>query len=74
MKKKFKIYTWKLSRYTGFYLGICYRKTYKKLEKNEEILSNLEFSEFAISGHTEGKNFVPWQMFDKTRYTLVKKR
>lgn len=46
----------------------------KQLEKNEEILENYGFTNFAISGHTEGNEFSPWQMFDKSRYTLVKKR
>lgn len=46
----------------------------KQLEKNEDILMNYGFTNFAISGHTEGNQFAPWQMFDKSRYTLVKKR
>ena len=46
----------------------------KKLEKNEDILYNCDFTNFAVSGHTEGDKFAPWQMFDKERYTLVKKR
>lgn len=46
----------------------------KQLEKNEDILASYGFTNFAISGHTEGKEFAPWQMFDKSRYTLVKKR
>lgn len=41
----------------------------KKLEKCEEILKNSGFDSFAISGHTEGRKFTPWQMFDKERYT-----
>ncbi|MDE5539437.1 MAG: hypothetical protein K2J20_03000, partial [Bacilli bacterium] len=41
-----------------------------KLEKMEEELRSVGLSEFAISGHTEGKRFLPWQMFDKSRYTL----
>lgn len=45
----------------------------KKLEKNEDILFNYGFTNFAISGHTEGKKFTPWQMFDKSRYTLSRK-
>lgn len=40
----------------------------KKLEKMEDELTIAGFTEFAISGHTEGKNFLPWQMFDKNRY------
>ncbi len=46
----------------------------KQLEKNEDILARYGFTSFAISGHTEGNQFAPWQMFDKSRYTLVKKR
>ena len=46
----------------------------KQLEKNEDILAKHGFTNFAISGHTEGNNFAPWQMFDKSRYTLVNKR
>ena len=40
-----------------------------KLEKEEDILVSCGFNHFAISGHTEGKRFAPWQMFDKSRYT-----
>lgn len=46
----------------------------KQLEKKEEILLNDNFKHFAISGHTEGKYFRPWQMFDKSRYQLTKKK
>ncbi len=46
----------------------------KQLEKNEDILASYGFTNFAISGHTEDNQFAPWQMFDKSRYTLVKKR
>ncbi len=45
------------------------RKILKVLEKNEDFLSSNGFTNFAISGHTEGKEFSPWQMFDKSRYT-----
>lgn len=45
----------------------------KKLEKNEDILRKYGFTNFAISGHTEGKHFAPWQMFDDSRYTSVKR-
>lgn len=45
----------------------------KKLEKNEESLRNCGFTSFAISGHTEGNDFAPWHMFDKSRYTLQTK-
>lgn len=43
----------------------------KKLEKMEEELISAKLYEFAISGHTEGKKFFPWQMFDKNRYVLA---
>lgn len=46
----------------------------KKLEKNEDVLLKSGFSNFAISGHTEGKQFCPWQMFDKSRYLDLKKK
>lgn len=46
----------------------------KQLEKNDDVLASYGFTNFAISGHTEGEEFTPWQMFDKTRYTLAKKR
>ncbi len=45
----------------------------KCLEKNEDFLANEGFTNFMISGHTEGKVFAPWQMSDQKRYTLVKK-
>lgn len=44
----------------------------KQLEKSEDILMSYGFTNFAISGHIEGKQFSPWQMFDKSRYTLAK--
>ena len=44
----------------------------KQLEKNEDILISCGFKNFAISGHTEGNIFAPWQMFDKSRYAYVK--
>lgn len=50
------------------------RNLLKQLEKNEDLLVSCGFTNFAISGHTEGKQFAPWQMFDKSRYTLVKKK
>lgn len=40
----------------------------KQLEKQEEVLLSYGFNHFAISGHTEGKKYTPWQMFDKSRY------
>lgn len=49
------------------------RNLLKKLEKSEDILESYGFTNFAISGHTEGNQFAPWQMFDKSRYTLVNK-
>ncbi len=50
------------------------RNILKQLEKDEDILSSYGLTNFAISGHTEGNQFTPWQMSDKSRYTLVKKR
>lgn len=44
----------------------------KKLESKEELLASNGFFEFGISGHTEGRRFLPWQMFDKSRYVLSK--
>lgn len=44
------------------------RNILKKLENMEDELKSVDLTEFAISGHTEGKRFLPWQMFDKTRY------
>lgn len=40
-----------------------------KVENMEEELRCANLNEIAISGHTEGKRFLPWQMFDKSRYT-----
>ncbi len=45
-------------------------KLIKKLEKMEEELIAVGLNEFAVSGHTEGKQFLPWQLFDKSRYIL----
>lgn len=50
------------------------RNLLKQLEKSEDILLNGGFTNFAISGHTEGNEFKPWQMFDKNRYDLVRTR
>jgi hypothetical protein len=46
----------------------------KQLEKNEYLLESYGFNNFTISGHTEGKSFSPWQTFDKSRYSLVRKK
>ncbi len=46
----------------------------KKLEKEQDFLINAGFEHFAIHGHTEGKEFCPWQMFDKNRYDLLRTR
>lgn len=40
----------------------------KRLEYMEDELASIGLIEFAMSGHTEGKRFLPWQMFDKSRY------
>lgn len=50
------------------------KKLLKELEKKEDILLTNNFTHFAISGHTEGKSFSPWQMFDKSRYQKVRKK
>ncbi len=42
----------------------------KKLPSMEEELLSCGLSEFAISGHTEGRRFLPWQIFDKSRYGI----
>lgn len=47
-------------------------KLLKVLERKEDELLSTGFRTFAISGHTEGKKYVPWQMFDKGRYDLKK--
>lgn len=44
----------------------------KKLEKNEDDLVSHGFIHFAISGHTEGRYWSPWGMFDKSRYEVQK--
>lgn len=41
----------------------------RKLPSMEEELVSAGLKEFAISGHTEGKKFLPWQIFDKSRYS-----
>ena len=43
----------------------------KRLEERQEFLEQGDFTHFAISGHTEGDEFTPWQMFDKSRYTMA---
>ena len=42
----------------------------KKLQGMEEILIYHGFKHFAIHGHTRGNKFCPWQMFDKSRYSV----
>lgn len=39
-----------------------------KLDDMEDEFNAIGMLKFAISGHTEGKHFLPWQMFDKSRY------
>lgn len=46
----------------------------KKVYNMEEELISANLKDFAISGHTEGKEFLPWQLFDKSRYEIVKKK
>lgn len=43
----------------------------KRLEERQEFLEKVDFTHFAISGHTEDGEFTPWQMFDKSRYTMA---
>lgn len=45
------------------------KNTLKNLEKNEELLLSSGFKSFVISGHTEGKRFAPWKMYDKNRFS-----
>lgn len=45
----------------------------KKLEKKEEELLLAGFKSFVISGHTEGKVYTPWKMYDKGRYMELRK-
>ncbi|MDE5888474.1 MAG: hypothetical protein K2H20_00470 [Bacilli bacterium] len=49
-------------------------KVIKKLVKIEDDLVSYGFIHFAISGHTEGKKWSPWGMFDKSRYELAEKK
>lgn len=49
------------------------KKVLKKLEGMSEELISAGLKEFAISGHTEGKYYLPWQMFDQSRYVLKRK-
>lgn len=44
----------------------------KRLESMEDERHSAGLDEFAISGHTEGRKFLPWQIFDKNRYVLNK--
>lgn len=46
----------------------------KEVYQRELELSMNGLDEFAISGHTEGMRFRPWQIFDKKRYELSRKR
>lgn len=49
------------------------RDLLKHLEKDEDFLASYGFTNFAISGHTEGSQFAPWSMYDQKRFTLVKR-
>ena len=46
----------------------------KEVYQRELELSMDGLDEFAISGHTEGMRFRSWQIFDKKRYELSRKR
>ena len=47
-------------------------KLLKKLYRKEDELIMSGYKTFAISGHTEGKKYAPWQMFDNGRYDIKK--
>lgn len=49
-------------------------KLLKQLLKMEDELIVTGCKTFAISGHTEGKKYAPWQMFDKGRYDIKKSK
>lgn len=49
-------------------------KLLKRLMKKEDELVAAGYRSFAISGHTEGKKYAPWQMFDKGRYDIKKSK
>lgn len=38
----------------------------------EDELLTVGLGECAISGHKEGNLYLPWQIFDKSRYGLTK--
>lgn len=44
------------------------RNIIKELPEMEDELYSLGLKEIVIHGHTEGKKYMPWQMFDKTRF------
>jgi hypothetical protein len=46
------------------------KKIIKKVPKMEEELILAGLKEFGISGHTEGKQYMPWQLFSKNRYGI----
>lgn len=48
------------------------QKILKKLDGMSEELISIGLGECAISGHTEGRYCLPWQIFDKSRYLLTK--
>ena len=52
----------------GFIWENVVRDVIKLIEKQTEVLVAANILHFAISGHTEGKKFCAWQMYDKTRY------
>ena len=52
----------------NFILEDIIKNILKVLEKEEEYLLSYGKKFFVISGHTEGKKFAPWKMYDKNRY------
>ena len=46
----------------------------KRFEKNEDILDNDGITSFEITGCTNGRQFTPWIMTDKTGYAKTRKK
>jgi hypothetical protein len=45
-----------------------------RLNDMEEELTSVNLSEFAIHGHTEGRYYSPWQIFDDSRFILKRSK
>ena len=57
----------KYSEIPDFIWSDIIKNLLKKLEIEEDILRADGVTNFAISGHTEQKRYMPWQLFDKSR-------